>query len=193
MTVNQIINTEVISGDSPPVIEPVGLSEMKDYLRLQGFTADEDSPADEFDFDDDLITDFIEEGRIWSEEYIGGPKKMHSIVPREIEVVLDNEAGMIELPGPSRSVPTIEDQNGNAITGGVFIGTTWPKLETCYHCRITLNYSAGYTTYPPWVKNAIKAYVAWRYEHRGDEEALKGFPEFAASILRLHRKINPFG
>lgn len=190
MLINQIINVEIISGDSPPVTEPVGLAEMKDYLRLQGFVSNEDSPADEFDFDDDLIEDMITEARIWAEQFIGGDNRMHMIMPRDIEVVAQNEAGGIKIPGPVRGAIVSVDDNDTTIDP-VIVGTVFPKVDTAYCNPITLSYSAGYTTFPAWVKNAIKAYVAFAYENRGDEQVKS--PERAAAILRPYRKINAFG
>lgn len=193
MTINQIINVEIIHGESPPVTEPVGLQEMKNYLRLEDFENGGDSPSDEFDFDDDLIEDMITEARIWGEQFIGGKDYMHSILPRDIEVVLLNQGGDIRIPGPATSDILIADQDGNEITGAKFIGGKWPKLCTTYCHNVVLSYSIGYTSAPKWFVNAIKAYVAWAYQHRGDEIDLKGNPQRAIAILNSYVKIEAWG
>ena len=58
---NAIHNVEDITG-SGTIAEPVSLQEAKDYIRLESFQEDDDSPADQFDFDDDLITSLITDG-----------------------------------------------------------------------------------------------------------------------------------
>lgn len=189
MLINQIINVEVTSGESPPTLEPVALSDMKDYLRVEGFTTNEDSPSDEFDFDDDLITDMISEGRMWAEEFTG----VH-LIPKTIQVTFRNEAGEIQLPGPATSTIALLDVSGNSVSTPTWIGTRFPILKTCYRCEIVATYNVGYSgNAPGWVLNAIMAYVAWAYEHRGDEDGIKGSPQRAASICRPHRKKPSWG
>ena len=142
--------------------------------------------ADEFDFDDTLIQDLINEGRVWAERYTG----LH-LVPKTLTVVLLNQAGMIELPGPVTGTISIKDKEGNVIpsTGYKFIGVKFPLLETKFDDRITLEYAAGYAACPDGLKNAIKAYVAEHYEHRGDEQPDKALTERAARKARAYRRL----
>lgn len=179
MLINLIHNVEDTTLDSPPVAEPVGLQEMKDYLRLEG-----DSPADEFDFDDDYLTDKIHEGRQWVESVTG-----QHVIPKTLTTVLSNQAGGGELPGPVRSITSFTDSSGNVILPADYemLGTMFPSLTTQYHCRMTFVYEAGYVTAPKWVKNAIKAYVAFHYENRGDEQ-IDGPPKQALNIVRAHKR-----
>jgi hypothetical protein len=184
---NAIHNVDDISG-SGGITEPVTLQEVKDYLRLEGFRFDDDSPADEFDFDDSLLTSMIIEGRMWCEKYTG----IH-LVPKTLQVTATNGSGFIELPGPvTGTIATTYKTDGTAVTGAEWVGTIFPKLITTYSGMLILQYEAGYgTDCPEWAKNAIKAYVAWAYEHRGDEE-LPGSPIRAASICRPYRRVKVF-
>lgn len=136
--------------------------------------------VDDFDFDDTLISDMITEAREWVENYTG----VHC-VPKVLQVVFCNGSGYIELPGPVTS----------AMSGGTteltLLGSQFPKVKTPTSAEITTQYNAGYNAgnAPRWVKNAILAYLAWAFEHRGDETNLKGFPERAASVCRPHRRV----
>lgn len=187
---NHIYSVEDITNESGEATEPVTLKEMKDYLRLD-VSDDDDSPGDEFDFDDRLIEELITEGRIWAEEFTG----LH-LIEKSLRVVLLNQAGMIELPGPVTETPIIKDREGETVDSDtyVFIGSLFLRLETTFWDRITLEYEAGYTadTIPKGLKGAIKAYVAYCFEHRGDETE-KSVPESAARKARPFRRLALFG
>jgi hypothetical protein len=184
---NAIHNVEDISG-SGTITEPVTLQQAKDYLRLEGYQPDDDSPADEFDFDDGLITSLIVEGRRWCEEYTG----IH-LVPKTLRVDFTNGAGLLQFPGPVTTAVAsivIADKNSITQTGQVFwIGQLFPKLETSFCDRMQVEYEAGYgSDVPDWAKNAIKAYVADHYEYRGDD-APPAANVRAAQKCRPYRKI----
>ena len=185
---NHIYLVENVGEDSSPVTEPVTLQEVKDYIRLEGFTPDDDSPSDQFDFDDALILDLISEGRRWVEKYTGV-----SLIPKQLQVFLLNQAGMIELPGPVTGAIVITKENSDVIadTDYKLIGTQFPKLVTRFDYRLQLDYAAGYTvqTIPAGLKDAIKAYVAYAYEHRGDEMDDKALTESAARKARPYRRL----
>ena len=187
MLINQIINVDE-DFESGDITEPVTLQQVKNYLRLEGFVSD-DSGEQEFDFDDTLIEAMITEGRMWAEKFTG-----QYLVPRILNVVLLNQAGKIELPGPVIGSIVLTDSEADEIDSGNydFIGTTYPKLETTFDSRITATYQAGFTVFPAWVVNTIKAYVAWAYEHRGDDE-LPGSPIRAAAIARPYRRVKAWG
>lgn len=186
---NHIYNVDDISNESGEATEPVTLQEMKDYLRLEG--SEDESPGDEFDFDDDLLEELITEGRIWVEKFTG----LH-LIQKDLQVVLLNQAGMIELPGPVTGTIVIDDTEGEVIEADSydFIGSSFPKLVTTFSDRITLEYEAGYTptTIPKGLKGAIKCYVAYFFERRGDDNE-KAFPESAARKARPYRRLTLFG
>lgn len=188
---NAIHNVEDVSG-SGTITEPVTLQQVKDYLRLEGFLSDDDSPGDEFDFDDGLITSWITEGRQWCEMYLGGKDLMVGLIPRTIQVFLTNGTGMMQIPGPVTGTISWKDQDGAVITAARLIGAIFPKIESETCDRQVLEYEAGYgIDCPKWAQNAILAYIAWAYEHRGDE-TLPGSPVRAAAILRPYRRVKVF-
>lgn len=270
---NHIYNVDDISNESGEPTEPVTLQEMKDYLRLEGFSTDAvyvtneepisltllenqtsvqdnrlinatiltlaregtiytksnvvgnrkfthntttgtvafqnagnagdetlditygysgaSSGDDAFDYDNDLIEELITEARLWVEKFTG----LH-LIPKTLQVVLLNQAGDIELPGPVTGDIVIKDLDDETIDSETysFIGTSFPKLRTAYWDKIKLEYEAGYTveTIPKGLKGAIKAYVAFFYEHRGDENE-KAIPESAARKARPYRRVTLWG
>lgn len=191
---NAIHNIEDITG-SGTITEPVTLQQAKDYLRLEGFQPDDDSPADEFDFDDALVTSEIIAARLWVEKYTG----VH-IVPKTLQVTLTNGVGMMAIPGPVTGTITWKDKDGGSIPAARLIGSLFPKIESETCERQVLEYEAGYgTDCPDWAKNAIKAYVAWAYENRGDAtpnrftEFTSESPDKAAAFCRPYRRVKIFG
>ena len=173
MLVNQIINVDE-DFESGDITEPVTLQQTKDYLRLGGFVSD-DNGEQGFDFDDTLIESMITEARMWVEKYTG-----QYLVPRTLTVVLLNQAGYIELPGPVVGTITWADDAEPEMVGS--------KIKTKYDCELTATYDVGYTEFPKWVENSILAYVADHYEWRGDDKA-PAPNERAAQIARPYRRV----
>lgn len=122
--------------------------------------------VDDFDFDDDLISSLINEGRMFVEKLTG----IH-LVNKRLHVVASNGAGMIELPGPVTGTITGLDEDGNALGPDYrTIGTLFPQVKSPNLPMMDFTYWAGYNgNAPEWAKNAIKAYVADHYEYRGDD------------------------
>lgn len=204
MLINQIIDVKEVFVPST-VTEPVSLKEAKDYLRLASFVSD-DSGGTSDDFDDTLINSMISEGREWLEKYTG-----QYIVPRSLTVVLLNQAGGQQLPGPVTGSVVYKSKTVDITTKLTTVGSSYPKIMTAwaggggYDVRvvpytsftleddhITAEYSVGYTTFPAWVKNAIRAYVADHFEFRGDDEA-PAPNERATQIARPHRRSSAWG
>lgn len=192
---NQIINVDD-DFESGIITEPVTVQQAKDYIRLGGF--EDESGEQEFDFDDTKIESMITEGREWVEKYTG-----QYLVPRQLTVVLLNQAGGLRLPGPVIGSVVYTNPDAEVITDSLtVVGTKYPKITSGWYSfgenaitnnynpladQITAVYEVGYTTFPKWVENAILAYVAWAYENRGDEQT--GSPERAAAIARPHRRV----
>lgn len=177
--------------DSTETDEPVTVEEIKNYLRLEGFTPNDDSPGEDFNYDDELIQELITEARRWVEVYTGT-----YLVPRILTVWLLNQAGYIELPGPVTGAIVITKENSDVVAADdyKFIGTDFPKLVTQFHERLQLDYPAGYTveTIPKGLKGAIKAYVAYAYEHRGEEIDDKALTASAARKALPYRHLTLF-
>jgi len=178
---NAIHHVEDVSG-SGTITEPVTLQQCKDYLRMESFDA---GGNNDFTFDDTLIEQQITEGRMWVEKYTG----IH-VVQKDLQVIMTNQTGFSPIPGPVIGDIVMKDKDGNVLTTEEYIGSLFRKINTNQEQRVTLEYTAGYSTdVPDWVKNAILAYVAWAYEHRGDENGLPGSPVRAAAICRPHRRV----
>jgi hypothetical protein len=185
MNYNAIISIEDITDESGVFEEPVSLDEMKDYLRLEGYTDTDESTADdlsEFDFDDLLITELITTGR----EKFESLTNTH-LLPKTLEVVFTNGCGMIELPGPFTTIMTLVDENGTAIesTNYTLIGNKWKYLkEPCYQ-HMTATIEAGYPELPKSLKIDIMRLVAYMYENRGDDQSIEKFStQLAGKYMR---------
>lgn len=169
MDFNLAYDGENISEDSGPVTEPVTLQEVKDYLRLEGFQDDDDSPADDFVFDDTLIETMIQAAREWCEAKTG-----LSLVWKRMQVPVTNSMGGISLPyGPVIGTVTAVDSEGDEIVSNdiKLTGTKFPSLRLPKKANMVLTYDVGYNilTCPGGLKDAIKAHVAACYDNRGDE------------------------
>lgn len=189
MTQNRIISVTSEYEESGGPTEPATLQQVKAYLRLQGFTEDDDSGESEFDYDDELLEDMITEARMWVEKFTGV-----FVVERELTVVLLNQAGYIELPGPVIGDVALVDYNDTAIDSDTY-SIVGGRLKNTFCSQVTATYNAGYAvgSAPSWVRNAILAYIAHRYEHRGDEGNTEQNPVQASNICRPHRKLSAWG
>lgn len=177
---NLVHNVQDISDESGVITEPVTLTEMKKYLRLD----------DSFVFDDALISDMITGARQFCEVKTGC-----SLIPKTIAAYITNGLGMLSLPaGPITGNVTLIDEALVAIAADKIklFGGKFPQLRLPLGINMTATYSAGYAfidgsgvianKIPEGLRDAIKAHVAEAYEHRGDEQ--DSYPVFkTASIL----------
>lgn len=176
---NSILDVSDIS-DSSGTGEPVSLTEIKNYLRLQGFV-NTDNVDSGFSDDDDLIEQLIVSARARSELYTGS-----SIVNHKWKVIATNLAGMLKLPfGPGVSITSVTDSDGNALSN--------PKLQGDYlvsPCNeaMIVQYTAGYSVVPAGIKEAIMKEVCYRYEHRGDELDDEGICKAAIVLLNPYKR-----
>lgn len=176
MNYNAVLSVENITDASDVGNEPVTLSEVKEYLRLEGYIDTDESTADtlsDFDFDDDLINDMITASRQMMERHTN-----LSLIPKRLEVVVTNLCGMIELPyGPVDDIVSLYDEEGDEIEADDYtiIGNTWKFLkEPCYE-NMTITYDAGYVTLPASMKLDLLRLIAYMYENRGDDPAIDRF------------------
>lgn len=148
---NAVIDVVLDEGDS--VAFPVTLDVMKDYLKIST-TAD-----------DELIVAMITEARIWAEKRCG-----ISIVEKEVTAIIEvmNEQ---ELPyGPiQKDTIVVVNSEGDTVTDPVLIGLDGGYISLRGVGRFEVSYTAGMATVPQDLQGAIKAYVAFSYENRGDE------------------------
>jgi len=171
---NAVISAVNLSSESGEIALIVPLTQMKDYLRLQGFVDSDSSPSTDladFDFDDNLIAEMILGAAELIEEAAG-----ISLTVRTMEAVITNMCGMIEIPyGPVISVTSLKDSNDAAITTYSVVGNLWKFLRSPCQKNMTIVYEAGYTDLPKGIKLDIMRLVAYMYENRGDDPAINKF------------------
>src|SRR5687767_11822720 len=101
---NLIHDIQDTSFDSPGLVEPVTVTELKNYLRLQSWEDNEASTADiSFTTDDDLLEEYITSGREKIEKLTG-----LSLIPKNFRLVATILCPPFELPnGPIGDVTAI--------------------------------------------------------------------------------------
>lgn len=166
---NSVWTTEVDTGESPAAwSEPVALEEMKNYLRLNSFVDEGESPTTElsnFDLDDTLIRELITAARQRLEDYTG-----LSFIPKTLSAIIYNGAGNVRLEqGPVTSIISFVDADSNIIDPADYVMIGTDKIRDSWDGTRIMTYTAGYETLPKKYKIAIMMYVAASYEHRGDE------------------------
>lgn len=148
---NAVIDVVLDEGES--IEFPVTVTRMKEYLKVST-TAD-----------DLLIGEMINEARMWVEKRCG-----ISIIEKQVTAILEvmNEQ---ELPYGPIQKGTIEVLNadGETVTDPVLIGLDGGYISLRGYGRFEVSYTAGMETVPQDIQGAIKAYVAFVYENRGDE------------------------
>lgn len=181
---NHIKDTIDISSESGPVSEPVTLSEMKVYLRLNGFIDDNDSTSiPEFTDDDSLIEEFITSARQGLEEELGA-----SIISHTWRAVgVTNQAGNVQLAyGPVLEITSVKDDEDNAYETDN-IKAVGDYLSKPCDCGMTVEYEAGYENVPNPLITEIKRMVTYMYENRGDVDGLQGY-QYTSAALKYNRK-----
>lgn len=180
--VNNILDVIDVSSGSGPS-EPVTLEEMTDYLRLNGFVDTDDSTSvSDFTDDNTLIEELITTARVWLENQLG-----ISIIEHDWKAVgVTNEAGYIQLPfGPVTEINSILNSEGDTVdTDNItLIGD---NLKYPNYVDMTVNYTAGFTSVPSPLVTEIKRIAAYLYEHRGDEDELKGY-QISSAAKKFNR------
>jgi len=143
--------------------EPVTIQEVKDYLRLEGFIDDIESPSSDYDDDDEIISDLITSARQRLEAFTG-----LSFIPKTYQIEICNLAGDFVIPyGPVTEILGVEDTSGTALTYTTTINLS--KLKTPVQDDIVIEYVCGYAVLPKGLKEAMMKEIAYRYTNRGDE------------------------
>lgn len=150
------------------IVEPLTVSEVKNYLRLEGFIDSSESLSSEFNDDDALIADLIRSARERMENYTG-----LSLIPKTWEIEFTNLNGNFTIPfGPVNAINYLKDDEGDSISTDDYSTSfnlrklkypTWPDM--------TMQYEAGYTILPKGLKDALYKEVAYRYINRGDDDS----------------------
>ena len=114
--------------------DPVLIQEVKDYLRLEGFIDDIDSPSSDYDDDDTLIGELITSARQRLEAFTG-----LSFIPKTYQIEICNLAGDFVIPyGPITEIVSVEDTSGTALTYTTTINLS--KLKTPVQDDIVVEY-----------------------------------------------------
>jgi len=174
-----------IKDTSTSLTEPVTLGEMKDYLRLEGFTDSDESTTDslwDFDLDDSFITNLISAARKKAEDFCGC-----SFIDHTWKVMFTNGAGDFEFPyGPVTSLTSLAYKDGQAVGtdaietyGYDFLVLDYPNSE-----KMTAIYEAGYEDCPAEVCLAIKQCVAYWYDNRN----VGSIPELSLATLQPYKR-----
>jgi hypothetical protein len=158
-----------VSGDPT---EPVSVTEVKSYMRLEGFQDVTQSEATSFVEDDTLIETLIVAARKRLEKLYG-----ISIIPKTLRATFTNMAGDIEIPqGPVISITSLKDRYDNLIVSDNYtvVGDDFQTLESPCYEKMVMTYEAGYTDCPEELKLEIMRMVTYLFENRGDKD-MKGF------------------
>lgn len=143
------------------IVEPVTVQEMKDYMRIEGWS-DDDSLSTEFNFDDELISELIHGARQFIEQAASV-----SLVPHVYEVFLTNY-WKIELPfSPIDEIISVFDDDEEILAENIkLIGVDRKRLSEPAGVDLTVTYTtrALNDTRP---LTDIKRIVAALYENRG--------------------------
>jgi uncharacterized phiE125 gp8 family phage protein len=139
--------------NNAPVTEPVTLAEAKLYCRVTTST------------EDALIESIITQAR----ESIELATNL-SLIPRQVEVWFNNEAGNFDLPfGPVTYFLSLYDNNEDEIPSNDYklIGGAYPKVKFPTQNDMKATYNAGFDCIPKDLKIAILDQVSYDYENRG--------------------------
>jgi hypothetical protein len=169
---NLVHSVKDITEQSGDPTEPVTVSEVKSYMRLEGFQDVTQSEATSFVEDDTLIETLIVAARKRLEKLYG-----ISIIPKTLRATFTNLAGDIEIPqGPVISITSLKDRYDNLIVSDNYtvVGDDFQTLESPCYEKMVMTYEAGYTDCPEELKIEIMRMVTYWFENRGDKE-LKGF------------------
>lgn len=159
----------VASGEASVQAEPVTLTEVKNWLRI------------DLDDDDDILEMLITAARETLEAYTN-----ISFLNRTVTATILNQLGGILLPyGPVGDIISFTDVDGDDITDYVLLGTDFKSLTTPFCDPVTIEYHAGYDVLPKDFKTAMLCQVAWMYQNRGDANVSGS----AKALLNKYRRV----
>lgn len=141
--------------------EPIDITTAKKWLKMESISDD-----------DDLITDLIVQARSWLEQYTGMLLIQRQVVAQlEIKNRLEFPWGPVELSG------LIITQNGQTVAAPKLTGLDGGFMGLIGYGIYDVEYMGGYTIVPSSLILALKQYISYAYEHRGDglEESTKEY------------------
>ena len=160
--------------DQGDIIEPVLLTEAKDFCRIDIGT------------DDSLIISLITTARLMCEAYTAV-----SMVDHEIEIVCNNSSGGIYLPyGPVKDVTSVTNSAGTSLVldqNYTLQGSMFVRLLTPHEDGLTVAYTTGYSTLPEIFKTAILNAVYYLYDNRA--QGTDNIGPIAKMLLNPFRRV----
>lgn len=162
------ISVDFTESDSPGS-EQVTLEETKEYLRLQGFIPEGESPSTsltDFDDDDSIIESMISDAvsRLQAASNV-------SLRNNELSGIVTNLAGRIELPfSPINEITELLDSEDDAFEADEIelIGTSRKFLKLPKEEDMQITYTTTALVNES-TRISILRMVAYLYEHRGEE------------------------
>lgn len=161
---NKVLQADRVTTD--PLALPITLEDVKTELKMTGI-----------DDDNGVIERLMYEAVDWIQEYCG-----ISLVDSTVTATIEIHNRQLLPYGPVKSITTIDGVAYSASNACQFIGTTGDVRMVGYG-RFTVVYNAGYVNIPPSLIGALYAYIAYVYEHRGDDLDETN-TEFAAKAKR---------
>jgi hypothetical protein len=174
--------------DEIPAIEPISLTEAKEYARIDST------------FEDTLISSLIKVARLHCEAFTG-----KAIIRKTITIESFTFPYQWQLPyGPLSSATDITkvvniDQNGTEtpLNYQVNVGL-FPKIAITsgpQSLKFKMVYTAGFTNVPEDIKLAVKMMVNTMYERREDFSDLQAIPSpiGVKALLMPYKTYNWFG
>jgi len=174
--------------DEIPAIEPISLTEAKEYARIDST------------FEDTLISSLIKVARLHCEAFTG-----KAIIRKTITIESFTYPYQWQLPyGPLSSATDITkvvniDQNGTEtpLNYQVNVGL-FPKIAITsgpQSFKFKMIYTAGFTNVPEDIKLAVKMMVNTMYERREDFSDLQAIPSpiGVKALLMPYKTYNWFG
>lgn len=146
-------NVLFVNRDESVTTEPVTLEQAKGWLKMESISDD-----------NDIISALITNARDWIERYCG-----ITLVQRDLSATVEIK-NRIELPlGPvDKSTIVVTDSKGNPVDSPALTGSGIGFILMTGYGQFTIDYTAGYESIPPALILAMKQYITYAYEHRGD-------------------------
>jgi hypothetical protein len=163
--------------NNSPIVEPVTVAEAKQYCRVNN------------DVEDDLFAELITQSR----EAIEMATNL-SLIPRQVDVWFNNEAGSFPLPfGPITYFMSLYNAQNNLIPQGQFliIGGPYPKVAAPLWANMKASYMAGYDCLPKELKIAMLDQINYGYENRGMDVNDMGICEKTWRVCQRWTKTSP--
>ena len=156
------------------IVEPVTLTEAKDFCKVEIGT------------DDDLITALITAARQDCEAYTAVGFVVHNAV-----ALLNNCNGDIYLPyGPLVAINQVTDEDGNVLvldSTYTLSGNAFKRLVDPREKNITIDYTTGYSELPQTLKTALLNQIYWLYDNRS--QSVDKISPIAQSLLNPFRRV----